>query len=168
MISYYFQPLTRRMAIFCALPGTVCALFFLELYQALLAGAAFALLMSFVFPLLLWIQDRKYRRLEKALPEKILFRERILLRLPNDRAATGCLYLYRGGVILCALRKRLPAMVSTVPKRCLWQVQLQEHVGQIRLCFYDDMFCEFYCYREEELLNHFRKEGWNVSDPPRG
>ncbi len=164
MLSYYFQPLTRRMAIFCALPGTVCGFFFLEPYQAIFAGALFALILSLVFPLILWVGDRKYRQLEHALPEKILFRERILLRLPNDRAATGCLYLYRGGMILCALRKQEPPLLSTVPQKCLWQVQLQEHIGQIRLCYYDNMFCEFYCYREEALLDAFRKENWNVRE----
>lgn len=169
MYQYYFHPMTRRLALLCAVPVLIVALFLTSPLWAVILTAATTLALSLLlFPLWLWIADRPYRRVGKLLPARVLFRDRILLRLPKDRACNACLYLYQNGAVICALQKGAPILLTHLPRKCVWQVQLQEHLGQLRFCFYDNFFYEFYCTREEALLSFLRKTGWNVGEPPQG
>ena len=161
----------KLLALLIAVPLTIVALFFLKAWIALFLGACCTLFLSLIlFPTLLWIEDAKYRRsVPKAFPMKFSFRDRLLLRLRNGSYRPACLYFHEKGMIIVSLPRRGEGewILSTIPQKCVWQIQLQEHIGQIRICFYDNFFYEFICHREEELLTLLRKHGWNVSEPPR-
>lgn len=168
MYQYYFHSWTRRVALILSVPSALLSLIWLPPMWSLILGAALALVLSLVvFPLFLWHFDRPYRRIAKLLPYRVLFRDRILLRLSKDRGCGACLYVYPNGLILCSVAKGEPMLLTNIPRKCVWQVQLQENIGQLRLCFYDNFFYEFYCTREDDLLALLKSRGWNVSDPPR-
>ncbi len=177
MYQYYFHRGTRRFALWCAIPVLVICALFLPFSYAIAAGAGVALAISLLFPLLLWLFDRDYMALCGMLSEPVHFRERIFLQFPKGGGSNACLYLCQEHLYLCAFRrhglfwhKKEALLFSRIPRKCVYMIELQEHIGHMRLCFHDRLCYDFLCIREDELLSHLKALGWNIGQacPERG
>jgi len=170
MRQYYFHSGTRRIALFLSIPITLILSFFLGIAPALLIGALLCLIISLGFSLVLYITDRPYRRVEASLPDPVLLRDRIYLQFPKgEGGCNACLYVCRHCLYLCAYgRKRRfahrePMLFTKIPKKCVFTVEMQEHLSHLRLCFHDHLCYDFLCTREDELLDKFKELGYNIA-----
>lgn len=126
---------------------------------ALLAAAVAVLLFSFIYPLRLWLFDRRYAGIEDTLPKPVILKARIAIRT-KTKPREGYLYLTEDTLYLYS-RSRKPFACETFAKGCIHD--LKEEGGMcITFRNADSAMYSIASPDCEEILNALRSGGWNV------